>query len=312
MTPPSQNGHGAAVLSRLAATTGLCLVLLSSLGSFRPVAASGQQSATSQATPDAALARDPRSWVDSAVAYERNVIEGDSALPLRYRIRKVDHKNDVVRVEMETRQGAVARLVERNGEPLTAAEDAAEQERLKDVLAHRAEFVKHHKRDAGARQDTLALVAQMPAAMTYTYAPGQPQSASFAGPQVVLDFEPNRNYHPPTMASEMLTGVAGRIWIDRRSGRVVRVEAHVLHPVSFGWGLVGKIYPGGTIVLEQANPAGDRWVYSKLDLHLNLRVVVKGVAMDEGMSATGFEVLPGPLDVEDAVRQLLAMKIPTR
>jgi len=259
-----------------------------------------------------ALSRSPKSWVEGAVAHEIKIIDDDGSMPLRFRVHKVDAKGDVVRLEIETRQGGVARLVERNGQPLTAAEDEAEQARLRDILAHPDEFVRHHKRDAGTRQDTIALVRQMPAAMLYSYAPGQPQTASFAGRQVVLDFKPDPAFHPPSMASEILTGLEGRMWIDPRSSRMVRVEARVLHPVSFGWGIVGKIYPGGTIGLEQANPAGERWIYSRLDMRLNMRVVVKGLAMNDRMSASDFQPLPAPVDVKQAVNLLLAMKVPTR
>lgn len=258
------------------------------------------------------LSRPPQSWIDAAADAEMKVIDDDGTMPLRYHIRKIDAKGDVVRLQIETKQGAVARLISRNGELLTTTEDQAEQQRLRDIAAHPQEFVRHHKRDAATRQDTLALVKLMPQAMLYSYTPGQPQSPNFAGQQVVLDFKPNPQFHPPSMTSEMLTGLAGRLWIDVRSGRMVRVEARVLRPVSFGWGIVGKIYPGGTISLDQANPGGDRWVYSRLDMHLSLRVIVKGVAMNDRMSAADFEVLPAPVDVQEAVNMLLSVHVPTR
>lgn len=263
-------------------------------------------------TSSGPLSRPPRSWVDAAVSHELKVIDDDGHQPLRFRVHKIDAKSDTVRVEIETPQGGVARLVERNGQPLTATEDAAEQQRLRDVLDHPAEFARHHKRDAGTRQDTLSLVKQMPAAMLFSYVPGQPQWQGYTGLQVAIDFKPNPAFHPPSMAAEMLTGIEGRLWIDARSGRVVRIEAHVLKPVSFGWGIVGKIYPGGTLALEQANPAGDRWVYSRLDMHLNMRVVVKSIAMNDRMTASDFEALPAPVSMEEAVKLLLSMQVATR
>ena len=44
----------------------------------------------------------------------------------------------------------------------------------------------------------------------------------------------------------------GRMWIDAQSRRVVRIEGLVIQAVNFGWGILGKINKGGTIVLEQA------------------------------------------------------------
>ncbi|WP_146072001.1 hypothetical protein [Bryocella elongata] len=273
---------------------------------------SGNTADSEGTTAGALVSRPPQVWADAAVAHELKVIDDDGTQPLRFRVHKIDAKSDTVRVEVETKLGAVARLVERNGRPLTVAEDLAEQERLRGVMGRPEEFVRHHKRDAGTRQDTIELVKLMPRAMLFTYAAGQPQWKGFAGQQVSIDFRPNPAFHPPSMAADMLTGLEGRLWIDARSGRMVRVEARVLKPVSFGWGIVGKIYPGGTLALEQANPAGERWVYSNLDMHLNMRVVVKSLAMNDRMVASDFEALPGPVSMQDAVQMLLAMHVPTR
>jgi len=152
----------------------------------------------------------------------------------------------------------------------------------------------------------------MPQAMLFTYTPGQPQSPGATSPQIVIDFHPDPAFKPPTMLSDALTGLEGRMWIDAQSHRVVRIEGHVLHPVNFGWGFVARIYPGGTVSFEQTNAGGDRWVYSHLDTHLTMRVIVKTVPMNETMSAANFQVLPAPVSLEEAVHQLLAMPVALR
>jgi hypothetical protein len=279
---------------------------------FALAAPSGLRAQQPAASGTTMTDRPPRAWVQAAAAYEAKIIDDDGSQPLRFRIHKIDAKGDTVRVQVETREGSVARLVERNGQPLTVAEDAAEQERLRDILASPEAFVRHHKRDAGTRDDTLSLVRLMPGAMRLTYAPGQPQWHGFSGQQVVIDFQPDPAFRPPNLAADMLTGLAGRLWIDPRSGRMLRVEARVLKPVNFGWGLIGRIYPGGTLVLEQANAVGERWLYSHLDMHLNMRVVVKSVAFNDQITAGDFQPLPAPLTVQQAVDLLLEMHIPTR
>lgn len=251
----------------------------------------------------------PRSWAEAAAQNELSVISENTSLPLRYRVRKVDAKGDTTREVIETREGAVARLVERNGQPLTAAEDAAERQRLQDELASPSEFLKHRKRDNITRRDSIELVRLLPQSMINTYTPGQPQPPGATSPQVVLDFRPDPEFRPPTMLADVLTGFAGRVWIDSRSRRMTRIEAHVLHPVNFGWGIVGKIYPGGTIELEQANPSGDRWIYSHVDAHLTVRVVVRTVPMNDRMTATDFRPLPTPVSFEQGIRMLLSMPV---
>jgi hypothetical protein len=273
--------------------------------------AAAAQTVPSQAAVVEANVR-PRSWVDAAAAYEQHIVKGDGGLPLRYRMHKIDAKEDIEREVIETRDGNVARLIERNGQKLTAAEDAAERERLNEILTSPGDFIKHHKRDDNSRNDSLQLVSQMPQAMIFNYAPGQPQLPGATGRQIVIDYYPDPVYRPQQTLDDLLTGIKGRMWIDAQSHRMVRIEGYVQKDVNFGWGILGKINQGGTIVLEQANAAGERWVYSRLDTHLTMRVVVKTVSMNDKMTAYDFKLLPAPMTVQQAVHTLLAMPVPLR
>jgi hypothetical protein len=268
----------------------------------------------SQPTPTATVAPTgtPKSWVEAAVANELLIINDDGDTPLRYRIRKIDPKGDTTRIQIESRQGDVARLIERNGHPITPTEDAAERDRLNTILTSPSDFLRHHKRDSAMRSDVNQLVRLLPTAMTYSFTPGQPQLPG-ATPQIAIDFRSNPNFKPPTMLSESLTGIEGRMWIDATSRRVTRIEGHFLKTVNFGFGIVARIFPGGTIELEQTNAGGDRWVYSHLVEHLTVRaMMVKTIPEDSKMTASDFQLLPKPVDFQEAVRQLLAMPIPTQ
>ena len=271
--------------------------------------------ASAQAPAQAAdlNASTPRSWAEAAAANELRIIADNGNFPLRYRIRKIDEKNDTTRDVIESRQGTVARLVQRNGQPLTAEEDAAERARLNGLLASPKDFIKHHKRDEAARGYSLELVRELPRAMVFSYALEQPQRPGFADPQVVIDFTPDPHYKPPSMIDQVLTGLQGRAWIDRKSLRVLRIEGRVLRPVDFGWGMVARVYPGGTIELEQINAGGDRWAFSHLRENLTVReMMVKTVQQHAAMDAADFQVLPAPIDFQDAIRVLLATPLTLR
>src|SRR5262249_25765806 len=151
-------------------------------------------------------------------------------MSMRYLSHRIDAKGDTVRDTIESAQGTVARLVQRNGRTLTPDEDAAERARLEQVLKSPADFARHHRRDDEERRYTLELVRLMPDAMLYTYVPGQLQRAGASGPEVVLDFKPNPNFHPPSTAAELLTGIEGRVWIDAHSQLhcLTRIEAKVV------------------------------------------------------------------------------------
>jgi hypothetical protein len=263
--------------------------------------------------PDGILALDPRAWAEDAAANEVKIMDDGGISPQRFRERKIDAKGDTTREVIETKEGTVARLVQRNGQPLTADEDKAERDRLQQDIDSPADFLKHHEKDKQARQDAMQLVRQMPAAMIFTYAPGQPQLPDALSAQVVLDFRPNPTFHPPTMRAELLTGIEGRLWIDAKSKRMTRVEGHVLHPVDLGFGFVARLFPGGSVILDQASVGGDRWVYSHLVEHMTFRILmIKTIPQNSEMTTWDYRPMPSLLPFADAIRVLLAMQIPLR
>lgn len=253
----------------------------------------------------------PLSWVETAVEYELKIVAPTGLPGVRFRERKVDAHGDTTREAIETQEGTVARLVERDGRPLTAAEDAEERQRLQGVLDSPGDFQKHHAHDKPQRDDALQLVRLLPQAMLYSYAPGQPQPKAAASPQIVIDFRPNPAFHPPNTRAELLTGIEGRVWIDSASHRMTRIEGRILHTVDFGYGLVARIFPGGTVELEQADAGGDRWVYSHLREHIQVRVLmVKNLLQNSEANSWDFRLLPSLPHYQDAIKMLLEMKIP--
>jgi hypothetical protein len=255
----------------------------------------------------------PQSWADDAVHNEIKVIESADKVPLRYRQRKVGAKGDTTREIIVSRDGNVARLVERDGQPITAAEDADERARLTKDLDSPGDFLKHHRRDTEMRDSVIKLVGMMPQAMLYSYAPGQPQQKGAEGLQVVIDFHPNPTFRPPTMFADALTGFEGRAWIDARSHYLTRIEARVLHPVNMGFGILAKIYPGGTLEFEQTHLSGDQWVYSHLDEHLTARLLmVKNYPENTVITSWNFRPMPSLLSYQDGIRMLLAMPVAVR
>jgi hypothetical protein len=231
-----------------------CIVVLS----FFSVAfvAPSQQT---RATP--LLAAPARTWAVDCANNEVLVIQHPNS-HLRYRLHVVDEKTDEVRDQIEAREGTVSRLLGHDGRPLTAQEDSEERSRLNVLAASPAAFARHIRRDEENRETGVVLIRMMPDAMLWSYAPGQPQlpdRPAGAAALVVLDFAPNPRWTPPTLESEVLTGVQGRVWIEPQTRNMVHLEGSVVRSINIGWGVLAHIYPGGTVTLQQANTGGQRW-----------------------------------------------------
>ncbi|MFZ0537399.1 MAG: hypothetical protein WAM47_11070, partial [Candidatus Sulfotelmatobacter sp.] len=67
------------------------------------------------------------------------------------------------------------------------------------------------------------------------------------------------DYRPPNMETEALTGMEGKLWIDRASFQWVKVEAQVMHPVSIA-GFLAQVEPGTHFELEKQPVAPDIWL----------------------------------------------------
>lgn len=123
----------------------------------------------------------------------------------------------------------------------------------------------------------VKLIREMPDAFLWSYTPGQPQLQGWnagSGAMVVLDFKRNPKWSAPDIESEPLTGVEGRMWINSRSRRVVRLEASVTHAVNIGWGMVAHIYPGGSAKVDQTDAGSERWIVKHIEEQLTIRALL--------------------------------------
>jgi hypothetical protein len=87
----------------------------------------------------------------------------------------------------------------------------------------------------------------------------------------VLDLQPNGSFHPHNIFQEAITHVVAKIWVDRDSNQMVRAEARLLKDVSFGGGILGKLYRGGVFSLEQAEVSPGLWLPSRYQYDFTAR-----------------------------------------
>jgi hypothetical protein len=303
-TVPPPRPASARQPDRLWPLLGACFLVLATAGP----AASPQPA--SDASP---LALPARAWAVDCTDNEALVIRHPGSF-LRYRLHVIDEKGDHLRDQIETPEGSVGRNLQSDGRPLTPAEDAAERQRLNVLLASPDAFARHIQREQENKQTGVQLLKLMPDAMLWSYAPGQPQFPNqLSGDPVlvVLDFKPDPAWSPPTMEAEPLTGLAGRVWIDPNTRRMVRMEASLTRAVNIGWGFVAHLYPGGSVTLQQANVGGQRWIVNHIDEQLNLRAfMVKSVHQRLLFDTADYQPVP-PMPYQQAIKLLLGTPLPT-
>jgi len=91
----------------------------------------------------------------------------------------------------------------------------------------------------------------------------------------------------------------------------VRMHADVHKDIDFGWGLVARIYHGGSLDFEQTD-AGPRWVFSRLDEQFNVRAFLfRTVRVNTHIQSSGYKPVE-PMRFQDAIRLLLDETIPAQ
>ena len=82
----------------------------------------------------------------------------------------------------------------------------------------------------------------------------------------VLDATPKPGYHPPDHNAKVLSGMQGRLWIDKSQYQWARVKAQVVRPVSmYGF---AKVSPGTRFLLEQGPVAGGLWLPTRFSVQV--------------------------------------------
>jgi hypothetical protein len=260
----------------------------------------------------ALLSIPPHALVAEAAANELVALHHKGSY-LRYRMETVNERGDQVRDVIESKDGTVARLILKDGKPLTPEQDKAERQRLNDMLASPAAYAKHVKNGESEKSMADKMIPLMPDAMINTYTPGQPQSGRNGGaPEIVLDYKPNPKFVPPNTQAQALTGLQGRVWIDAKTHYVVRMEGTIFRPVNFGWGMLAHIYPGGKVEMNQTGVGDNRWIFTDFSMELSVRaLMVKKLDIHSSAKTSDYQKLR-PMSYQDAIHLLLAAPLPER
>jgi len=235
-----------------------------------------------------------------------NELAAHDTHPFRYTLRKVDDGKITTKLIIETKDGDVARLIAVGDKPLSSDAEAAEIQRLQDLLAH-PEIQEHRqKREQEDTNRADEMLRLLPTAFVYQFE-GMVQGPN--GPCYRLSMRPNPNFNPPDRQAEVLHGMAGELWIDQRQERMVKLNVHLIADVEFGWGIFGRLYKGGTIVVEQKDVGEGHWEQTLLRLNLHGTILMfKSLTIDTTETESDFSPVPADWTYKDAARALLNEK----
>lgn len=166
------------------------------------------------------------------------------------------------------------RLVAVNGKPLAPEEQAQQQQKLEQVIAQRQSESKEQraqriaKYEKDRKRDHL-LMEQLAVAFDFTLLGEQK-----LGPYdvYVLQATPRPGYRPPNTETKVLTGMQGKLWIDKQTYQWVKVEAEVVRPVSIA-GFLARVEPGTRFELEKMPVSEGLWLPKHFSMKARAKVL---------------------------------------
>ncbi len=165
--------------------------------------------------------------------------------------------------------GALYReVVEKNGHPLSSKEIEGERRRRDEVRQRRA------RGEEKEEEDRVRFSRELVDRYRAELAGVQPINGR---PTYVVRFEPKSDSLPVRRRIDYaLNKSHGRIFVDKETFQVARIEFQLIEPVRLWWGFLGKLRAVKGVI-ERAPLADGSWVGRGFDFSMNMRIFFRNI-----------------------------------
>jgi hypothetical protein len=197
---------------------------------------------------------------------------------------------------VETADGPLRRLLAIDNRPLTAAEADVEQRRIDNLVSHPDEFRRQnqaHKDDEARATQLLQLLSS-----AFVLTPNGEVNGCLR-----FSFQPKPDFHPSTYQERVAHEMAGTVSLKQPEDRLCTLDATILHPVEFGFGLLGHIDQGGHFSLARKQIDSNNWKSDRISVHVSGRILLlKSLAQNQDATRTDIRIVPQNLTLNQAVQ----------
>jgi hypothetical protein len=257
-----------------------------SFGLFVPSAVAEQRS-------DAHAQQLVKVAVDTEIAADAN---DHSRWRYRSTVRHPD--GEFVYEVVETDNGSIKKKIRQNGQPLSPADLAKENQRIQSFIHDPSQQEKQRKDSQQDDKRAEEMLRLLPNAFLWTIKSDTPQ-------ETTLSFVPDPNFNPPSMEGRVFAAMAGEITVAKPENRIQRISGKLIHDVTFGFGLLGRMEQGGTFNVERRSLAPKIWQITESHVHIQGHVLLfKTISEQEDEVKTDFRPTPPATTLEQAANLL--------
>jgi hypothetical protein len=200
--------------------------------------------------------------------------------------------------DVEIGDGILRRLIAIDGRPLSKEETTLEAQRLKTLVnnpdAYRRESAAHKDDEKHA----TSMLQLLPRAFLLT-----PDGTE--GDCTRYRFAPNPAFQPGTYEERVGAAMAGTVSLREPENRLCVLQGTLQHPVTFGFGLIGKVDTGGNFRLERAPVENSGWKSEKISVHMGGRILMmKSLAKEQETTRTSVRAVPSTLTLAQGLQMI--------
>ncbi len=253
-------------------------------GSDHP--AKGKQETAQQTAekPHVELPANPRDLIRLAIDNQLKNTTRDQLST--WKEKDVKPRGTTVKVMIETPNGVLGRIVEKDGHPLSPEDRQKEDDRVNRLLDpdQMRQKAKEQKQD---EERTLKMLKAIPDAFLFAY-DGTSTSSNGDTLQRVT-FKPNPDFDPPSRECLVFEGMQGDIIVDVNQMQLAKIDGTLFKDVSIGWGIIGRLDHGGRFLVEQTEVYKGHWDQTHMFLDFTGKALLfKTIKIQENSTAWDF------------------------
>jgi len=229
-----------------------------------------------------------------------NELAQHDASAWNYRMERLEKGITKTYTVVDSTGGPMSLPICQGGSPVSQEARSADLSRLRRLIASQDEMAKKEAQSKEDDKKVEVVLRNLPDGLLFEYDGGDEQ-------EIRLKFEPNPNFKPPSLETRVFKALAGTLVINRAEKRMVRLEGHLMHDVSFGWGVLGNLRQGGTFKVAQTELASGYWALTSLDVEMDGKVLLfHNLDVKERLRLLNFHALDKPPSPADALALLEA------
>jgi hypothetical protein len=194
--------------------------------------------------------------------------------------------------------GEIDRLLAVNSSRLDAAEQQAEDQRIRALLADPRELRRQQRKQQQDDEQTRNLMRVFSQAFRFQYIGAENGLAE-------VRFAPDPNFRPSSRAERVFHHLQGTLFISQRQQRIAEIDGLLTSEVKFLGGLLGHLDAGGTFQVQQKDLGSGHWELARLHVEMiGKALIFHTISVQEDVTDTDFREEPEDTSMQQAFEEL--------